>query len=621
MLDYPISPVSFTNVKINDPFWKPRIDINRNETIPYAFRQCEDNHRIENFENAAKSLAGEKGFKFQGGYPFDDTDVYKIIEGASFCLAVEYDEKLDHYLDTLIEKIAAAQEPDGYLYTARTIDPDHPHEWAMGGRWVKTPEHSHELYNLGHLYEAAVVHFEATGKRSLLEIALKSAELLLKDFGWGKVEKEPGHQIIEMGLCQLYRVTGDQKYLRLARFFLEVRGKKAGKAYFQRHLPVLEQKEAVGHAVRATYMYSGMADIAALSGDKKYLKAIDTLWENVVTKKLAVTGGIGATHDGESFDKNYILPNATCYNETCAAIANVYWNHRLFLLHGHTKYLDILELCLYNGIAASVSLSGKEFFYVNPLEWDGKWNFNRHTQGRQPWFECSCCPSNLTRFLASIARYAYAVKENSIFVNLYAAGTAEIEIDGQTIHITQETNYPWDGKIKLTIDSETPDILSLKFRIPGWSQGRPVPSELYRFLALSSESPSLLINGTKADLSIQDGFATISREWKNGDEISLNFPMPIQKVITDDKVETNTGLIAFQRGPLIFCAEEVDHTSSVLKIEISKEDEFVTEQTNDLGGVVILKSTNRQEQMTLIPYHAWNNRGNGEMAVFFKYHP
>ncbi|MGH7967567.1 MAG: glycoside hydrolase family 127 protein, partial [Limisphaerales bacterium] len=410
-------------------------------TIPFAFQQCEKSGRMDNFERAAKILKGEQvSNRKPPPYPFDDTDPYKVLEGASYALAVEPDAALSAYLDKLIAEIGAAQEPDGYLYTARTINPEHPHDWSGPERWLKDPDESHELYDAGHLFEAAAAHYQATGKTNLLNIAIKEANLLCKTFGPEKLHIWPGHEIVEMGLAKLYRVTGDRRYLDLAKFFIDVRG-PGGDDYHQSRIKPVDQTEAVGHAVRAGYLYSGMADVAALTGDKAYVHAIDAIWEDVVSKKLYVTGGIGARGAGEAFGADYELPNLSAYCETCAAVANVYWNYRLFLLHGDGKYVDVMERTLYNGLLSGVSLDGKKFFYPNPLESDG-----RHQ--RSPWFGVACCPGNITRFLASVPGYAYAHKGDTIYVNLYAAGTASIDLErDRKVMLTQQTRYPWDGDI------------------------------------------------------------------------------------------------------------------------------------------------------------------------------
>ena len=441
--DYPIQPVDFTQVHVHDKFWTPKMEVNANITIPYVLDKCRETGRIDNFLEAAGLKKGDKLTE----YPFDDTDLYKVIEGASYALQEKPNPTLERYIDTLISYIGSAQEPDGYLYTFRTVKAAKPHDWIGTKRWEKEEDLSHELYNAGHLYEAAVAHYKATGKKTLLNIAIKNADLLVKDFGWGKVEEYPGHQIVELGLAKLYRVTGRQAYLDLAKFFLDVRGPK-GNTYNQANLKVVNQHEAEGHAVRATYMYTGMADIAALTGDKTYLAAIDDIWNNVSGKKLYITGGIGATGAGEAFGKDYQLPNMSAYAETCAAIANVYWNSRMFLLHGDAKYIDVLERTLYNGLLSGVSLSGNRFFYPNPLA-----SMGQHQ--RSAWFGCACCISNMTRFLPSVPGYVYAHNNNDLYVNLFMSNTSDIQLAGGMIKITQNTGYPWQGKVELQVDPAT----------------------------------------------------------------------------------------------------------------------------------------------------------------------
>ncbi|HLG40214.1 MAG TPA: beta-L-arabinofuranosidase domain-containing protein, partial [Chitinophagaceae bacterium] len=397
--DYAFRAVPFTNVKLTDNFWLPRIKTNHNITIPASFERCDKTGRIKNFV-----MAAEKNGKFCTTYPFDDTDIYKTIEGASFSLSLFPDKKLELYVDSLITIIGRAQEPDGYLYTARTIDPLHAHAWAGKERWEKERELSHELYNSGHLYEAAAAHFQATGKRNLLDIALKNADLVCSVFGHDKKHVAPGHQVIEMGLVKLYRITGKREYLETAKYFVEERGHfngydakskdpwKSG-AYWQDHIPVVDQREAIGHAVRAGYLYAAVADIAALTGDEKLLAAIDSIWTNMVTKKIYVQGGAGAVGSGERYGDNYELPNATAYNETCAAIANVYWNQRMFQLHGDSKYIDLLEKILYNGLISGVGLDGKSFFYTNAMQIRSSYKHRDMEGERSGWFECSCCPT------------------------------------------------------------------------------------------------------------------------------------------------------------------------------------------------------------------------------------
>src|SRR5437773_10437117 len=493
--DYAVKPVPFTAVHFSDDFWAPRIEVNRTVTIPFAFQKCEETGRVDNFLRAGAALRGETlRDKKPPGYPFDDTDLYKVIEGASYSLSVHPDPKLETYVDGLIEKIGAAQEKDGYLYTTRTIDPEKPHPWAGTKRWELEKVDSHELYDLGHLYEAAAAYYQATGKRSLLDIALRTAELLDRTFGPGKQSIWPGHQITEMGLAKLYRVTGDERYLHLAKFLLDVRGpdgtKGSGRQYNQSHAKVVDQTAPVGHAVRATYMYSGMADVAALTGDESYIKALDKIWENAVSRKLYITGGIGARGSGEAFGNDYELPNMSAYCETCASIANVYWNHRMFLLNGDARYIDVMERILYNGVLSGVSLDGKVFFYPNPLESNGQ-------HQRKPWFGVACCPGNITRFLASVPGYVYAQQGGKLYVNLFVNGSADIRMDsGSNVRIVQETRYPWDGSVKMTVSPDRNARFAVHVRVPGWARNEAVPSDLYRFADQATNPVVLKVNGS-----------------------------------------------------------------------------------------------------------------------------
>ncbi|MFZ0428576.1 MAG: glycoside hydrolase family 127 protein [Acidobacteriota bacterium] len=619
--DYPVQPVPFTDVHLDDVFWAPRIETNRSVTIPYAFQKCEETGRIENFVRAAQAMRNDPALTDREvrGFPFDDTDVYKVIEGASFGLSVKPDPAMDQYLDGVIAKIAAAQEPDGYLYTARTINPEHPHEWAGPERWVNVSKLSHELYNMGHLYEAAVAHYQATGKRTLLDVALKNADLLCTVFGAGKDEDYPGHQIVEMGLVKLYRVTGRQKYLDLAKFFLDTRG-PGGDPYNQADKKVVDQSEAVGHAVRATYMYSGMADVAALTGNQAYIDALNRIWGDVVGRKLYVTGGIGALHKGEAFGEDYHLPNMSAYCETCAAVGNVYWNERLFLLEPDSKYIDTLEQTLYNGLISGVSLDGKSFFYPNPLESKGDYV-------RSPWFGCACCPGNITRFVASVPGYQYGVQDPSIYVNLYASGTANLKVGAKAVRILQQTRYPWEGKIQLTVEPEAAGPFTLRLRIPGWARNEANPDGLYHFLDTVDESPQISVNGQALDAPMEKGYAVIDRTWEPGDTVDLNLPMPIRRVIADERVEADRGRVALQRGPVVYCLEGTDNTDGkVRNLYIEDGAQFQTAfQADLLGGVETLsgqavfvpeKGRNQNRDFVAIPYYAWANRGPSEMTVW-----
>lgn len=628
--DYPIQGIPFNKVSINDEFWLPRIEINRTVTIPESFKKCEETKRILNFE-----LAAQKKGKFQTTFPFDDTDIYKIIEGASFSMTVHPDARLDHYVDSLIQIVAAAQEPDGYLYTARTIDPAHPHNWSGPERWVKESVLSHELYNSGHLFEAAAAHFQATGKRNFLNIALRNADLLVNVFGLGKRNDAPGHEIVEMGLVRLYRITHEQKYLDLAKFFIDCRGIKADpkKFYSQDHKPVVEQDEAVGHAVRAGYLYSGIADVAAITGDKSYIDAIDRIWENMVNKKFYITGGIGARHEGEAFGSNYELPNLTAYNETCAAIANVYWNYRMFLLHGDAKYIDVMERSLYNNVVAGVGMDGKTFFYPNPLSCDMHYHFNAdNTITRQPWFDCSCCPTNLCRFIASVPGYIYAQKDDRFYVNLFVSGRTTITTTAKVpVVLTQETGYPWDGKITLKVDPKREAQFSINLRIPGWAVNRPVPGDLYSYLNSAERKITVMVNGKEAAYCIGDGYAVLTRKWKKGDEITYILPMDVHRTLANQLVKDNEGKVSLERGPIVFCLEGVDNpdmyrrfvlpdaapVSFVYKPEILKgiyalQGKGVLVKPSEDG----LSVSSENYDFTAIPYFSWCNRGASTMEVW-----
>jgi DUF1680 family protein len=460
--DYAYRAVPFTSVRLTDHFWFPRIKINNDVTIPASFERCDKTGRVKNFIMAATHTG-----KFCTTYPFDDTDIYKTIEGASFSLSLFPDKKLEAYLDSLITIIGNAQEPDGYLYTARTIDPLHPHKWAGTERWEKERELSHELYNSGHLYEAAAAHYLATGKRNLLNIALKNADLVCSVFGPDKKHVAPGHEVVEMGLVKLYRITGKKEYLATAKYFIEERGHYNGYdpkskdpwkngAYWQDHIPVVDQREAIGHAVRAGYLYSAVADVAALTGDEKLLNAVDSIWTNMVTKKIYVQGGAGAVGSGERYGDNYELPNATAYNETCAAIANVYWNQRMFQLHGDAKYVDVLEKILYNGLISGVGLDGKSFFYTNAMQIHNNYKHADMEGERSGWFECSCCPTNICRLLPSVPGYVYAQKDDQLFVNLFVASEATIDVQGKGVKVVQDNDYPWNGNLKFTLTPKAP---------------------------------------------------------------------------------------------------------------------------------------------------------------------
>lgn len=620
---YPIDPVPFTSVKVTDNFWGQRLKASREVTIPLAFSKCEETGRYENFIKAAHPSDTIK----VGGLSFDDTDVYKTIEGASYLLQTYPDKKLEHYIDSVLVIVAAAQEPDGYLYTSRTMNPKHPHEWAGTKRWETVEDLSHEFYNLGHMVEGAIAHYQATGKTNFLDIAKKYADCVCREIGDGpgQVARVPGHQIAEMALAKLYLVTGDKKYLDQAKYFLDKRGYTSRKdKYSQAHMPVVEQDEAVGHAVRAAYMYAGMADVAALTGDSAYIKAIDRIWGNIVGKKYYITGGIGATSNGEAFGENYELPNMSAYCETCAAIGNVYVNHRLFLLHGDSKYYDVVERTLYNGLISGVALDGGAFFYPNPLE-----SMGQHQ--RQPWFGCACCPSNIARFIPSLPGYVYAVKNDDIYVNLYMANTGTLDVNGKKVVLSQEGNYPWNGDITIKIDRNNAGEFGLKLRIPGWVKNQPVPSDLYYYNDNKRLGYTVKVNGVAANGTLTpDGYYTIDRKWKKGDKVEVHFDMEPRTVVANNKVEADRGRIAVERGPIVYCAEFPDNDFEVLSAFMNQNPKFTEKYSSDkLYGIVELSTdaqvlsyddkgrlTSKDVKLNMIPYYAWNHRGRGQMAVW-----
>jgi DUF1680 family protein len=633
-LDYPVRPVPFTHVKLTDDFWAPRLETNRMVSVPYALRMNEETGRVDNFRKAAKLVPG--AYK---GKRYNDSDIYKAMEGAAYTLLLHPDPGLEKALDDLVALIGRAQEPDGYLYTTRTVDPAHPAPGAGAARWSNLRV-SHELYNVGHMYEAAVAHFQATGQRAFLEIAEKNAALLVRTFGAGPGRRRgfPGHQEIEIGLVKLYRVTGNRAYLDLARFFLDERGRYYGgetyapddpfaiynsDEYLQNHKPVLDQDEAVGHAVRAMYMYSGMADVAALGGYPGYVAAIDRLWTDVAGKKQYLTGGVGSRSGSEAFGDAYELPNAQAYAETCASIGNALWNYRLFLLRGESKYMDIFERVLYNGLLSGVSLTGDRFFYQNPLESAGGY-------GRSPWFEVACCPPNMARFLPSLPGYVYAMKDDVLFVNLYIAGRGKIPFPGRPILLAQETRYPWDGAIKLALTLEAPGPFEIALRIPGWARGEAMPTGLYAFLDRSGEQPALKVNGAPVGLDIRGGYARIRRDWRDGDTIELNLPMPVRRVVAHEPVAEDRGRVALQRGPIVYAIEGIDNDDRVFDLVLPDPASLAAEFRSDLlNGVVVVtgqgaavskdaagKTLESAHPFLAVPYYAWANRGPGRMLVW-----
>ena len=618
---YPIDPVPFTSVKVTDHFWGQRLKTSREVTIPLAFRKSEETGRIKNFEKAAHP---SEDYKVEG-FSFDDTDIYKTIEGASYSLQTYPDKRLEKYIDSILAIVATAQEPDGYLYTARTMNPKHPHDWVGKERWVAVENLSHEFYNLGHMIEGAIAHYQATGKRNFLDIAIKYADCVCRAIGNAPEQKRlvPGHQIAEMALVKLYLVTGDRKYLDQAKFFLDARGYTGRKdAYSQAHKPVIEQDEAVGHAVRAVYMYSGMSDVAAITGDSSYIKAIDRIWDNIVSKKMYITGGIGARHQGEAFGDNYELPYLSAYCETCAAIGSVYMNYRLFLLHGDAKYFDVLERTLYNGLISGVSLDGGSFFYPNPLASDGGYS-------RKPWFGCACCPSNISRFIPSLPGYVYAVKDRQVYVNLFLSNRAELKVNDKKVVLEQETSYPWKGDIRLKV-LQGNQPFGMNVRIPGWVRGSVLPSDLYAYADHQQPAYRVMVNGQEVEGELHNGYLTIDRKWKKNDVVEIHFDMLPRLVKANEKVAADRGRVAVERGPVVYCAEWPDNDFNVHTLLMNRRPELrVVERPELLYGLNQIvtdaqalsydkagKLAVKDVKLTLIPYYAWAHRGEGDMEVW-----
>jgi DUF1680 family protein len=580
-----LSAIPFTEVKFQDTFWSPRLETNREKALPHNFAWCEQTGRIDNFAKAGKLMEGP----FKGIF-FNDSDVYKVLEGASYSLAAHPDPALDKQVDDVIAKIAAAQQPDGYLYTFYTLS-------GPEKRWTNLKD-MHELYCGGHMIEGAVAHYRATGKRTFLDVAIKYADCLDRTFGPDKMHGLCGHEEIELALVKLYQVTGEERYLKLANFFVEMRGNKAARNvwgdYCQDHVPVREQSEIVGHAVRAMYLYTGVADVAAYTGDQGLIDAMDRIWKNMVQHNMYVTAGIGARAKTEGFGDAYELPNDTAYCETCAAIGAALWAHRLNLMHGDAQYVDVLERAIYNGILSGVGMDGKLFFYVNPLASEGKHH-------RQPFFDCACCPSNVVRFIPSLPGYVYAVDKDGVYVNLYVAGTGKIALGDNKIAITQETRYPWDGEVKLTVAPEKAGEFALQLRIPAWCEGA-----------------TAAVNGAAAKLDVEKGYAKLQRAWKAGDVVQLTLPMPVERVEAHPAVQADVGRVAVQRGPLVYCFEAVDNDGHASNIVLARDPKFAVEHRQDfLGGVTVVTAVAADgRKITAVPYYAWDHRAPGEMAVW-----
>jgi DUF1680 family protein len=599
-----LTAVPFQDVRITDAFWAPRIERNRTATIEANLRQCEVTGRIKNFAVAGKLVAGK-----HEGQLYNDSDVYKMIEGIAYSLSSKRDPRLEEKTDAIIDQIAAAQQPDGYLNTYYTLVK--PRE-----RWTNI-QHGHELYCAGHLMEAAVAYYQATGKRKLLDVACKLADHIGTVFGPDRRQETSGHEEIELALVKLYRVTKEKRYLQLAQFFLDVRGQAKKRRlfgeYHQDHLPVRQQTEVVGHAVRAMYLYCGMADVAALTGDRELRTALERIWHDVADRKMYLTGGIGPSASNEGFTVPYDLPNDSAYAETCAAIGMALWNHRLFLMSGAGKYADVLEREVYNGLLSGVSLSGDRFFYVNPLG-----SVGRHH--RVPWFDCSCCPTNIVRYIPGMGERAYAHRDNGLWTVLYMGCTATVQLKDGKVKLLQETRYPWDGDITIRLEPENSFAFDLYLRIPGWCR----------------EQPAIAVNGVAWEpVKPSQGYVKLARTWKGGDVVRLMLPMPVERVYADPHVKADVGRVALQRGPVVYCLEGVDNRGQVRNLALPKGNKLSAMfARNLLGGVEMVrgealavsrgedeKPATRPVLFQAVPYFAWDNRPAGPMVVWLPEEP
>ena len=621
--DYPIQPVPLTAVRLNDRFWTPKSETNRTVTIPHIMHENEMTGRVENFLKAAARASGT----YQG-QRYNDTDVYKVMEAASWSLAAHPDPSLSAKLDQLIAIIAAAQKPDGYLYTPREVDPKHPAPGAGPERWSWLLT-SHELYDQGHMIEAAVAHYSTTGQRNFLDVAIKSADLMVATFGPDKRRDVPGHEEVELALVKLYRVTGNQQYLNLAKFFVGERGRQHGVerpvfergnrffmyndlAYRQDQTPVQEQTTAVGHAVRATYLYSAMTDLSTFF-DGLYDETLGALFDDVTERKMYVTGGLGAVAGTEAFGAPYELPNRA-YAETCASVGGILWYHRTFLRTGTSAAYNALERTLYNGYLSGVSLAGSTFFYQNPLVSDGR-------QQRSEYFDVACCPANLARLMEELPGLIYARQGSRLYVNLFVGSDADLSLEGRGVHVAQRTGYPWDGRVTLALTPDVPVSATLALRVPDWAlPGTSPANALYRYAQPLKDRPAIAVNGRATPFSLVDGYAEVTRRWQKGDTVMLTLPMPVRRVLADDRVKEDAGKSAIQRGPIVYALEGVDNGGTLKDVRMPLDAAAThTFQAGLLNGVEAITLKAGDRTVTAVPYYAWNNRGRGEMEVWIPY--
>lgn len=604
--DYPIQSVPFTSVRVQSEFWTPRMETNRVVTIPHNLRELEKQGSLGGFE----FLAGKTTNQYHG-YLWGDSDVYKTIEGIAYSLQTHPDAELEKRMEDLVDSIVRAQAPDGYLFPHLQIkEPDYIHFTEEASRTA-------ELYSMGHLIESAVVHHQATGRDPYLDAAINLADLIARVYAPGGIEAPSGTPEVELALVRLSRATKNRAYLDLASDLVRLAGQfptRWSTGNYGTERPALAHDEALGHAVAMLYLYSGATDVAVLTCDHALFSRLERKWENLVGRKMYLIGNTGHRKHREGFPTDYDLPNRQfAYNETCAAIANVFWNHRMFLASGDAKYLDVVERALYNGVLAGIGLSGNRFFYDNPMESDGK-------HRRFEWHRCPCCPNNVIRFIPTVAGYGYATRANALYVNHFIGGSATVKLPATTVTLKQETRYPWDGAVKITVASDQAARFAMNVRIPGWARNEPVPSDLYRYEDSEKPEVKLAVNGKPVAVKLAKGFAVIDREWKSGDTVTLDLAMPVRRVVAHPAVTENVGKFAVERGPLVYCAEGADNEGKVLDKTPGGDARFEAQEQSDLfGGIVTIQARPHRDgdALTLIPYCLWANRGANEMAVWF----
>jgi DUF1680 family protein len=633
-----ITQVPFDQVSLQDDFWLPRLNTQKRTLVPFSLDKTA--YAVENLRRVGAYLRGEKVTKPLEGPYYVASDLFKVMEGAAYLLTLEKDDALERQMDEIIDVIAAAQAPDGYLYEHHIMPPHLRNPRNRAGEKPYTyVDHSHELYNMGHMYEGAVAYYRATGKRKWLDVAEKNARHINRVFFEGDpayndgkpVMRAPGHEEIELALVKLHQATGEQLYLEMAQKFLDIRGvtySPQGEGvqtsdYAQQHQPVRDQREAVGHSVRAMYLYSGMADVVAFAGDETMQPALDAIWHDIVDRKMHITGGLGAVAGLEKFGPAYVLPNVETYDETCAAVGNVFFNYRMFLMSGDAKYLDVAEVALYNNVLAGVNLAGNRFFYVNPLETDGERKFNHGTAGRAEWFSTACCPSNLARLIPQVSGMIYSHAEDNIYCGFYIGSETSIPMAGGNVTLKQQTAYPFDGNISIEVAPQADgEEFTLWLRVPTWSGEKFVPGELYNYADENDAKVVARVNGRKVRSEVVNGFIPVRREWKAGDRVELEIPMPVRYSVADERVEADRGRTCITRGPLVFCAEEPDNTeqvSSYVVDKIGQQGEVAPFTDGNMKGIPTITIDASNSPLKLIPYYSWNNRGDGTaMNVWFK---